>query len=41
MDGKEISQSSDVDGLKRRITEAVVTVIVTRCDECGKTWIID
>jgi hypothetical protein len=26
MDGKEISQSSDIDDLKRRITETVVTV---------------
>jgi hypothetical protein len=26
MDGKEISQSSDIDDLKRRITEAVAAV---------------
>jgi hypothetical protein len=38
MDGKEISQSSDIDDLKRRITEAVATVT---CDEFGKSWIID
>jgi hypothetical protein len=37
-DGKEISRSSDIDDLKRRITEAVAAVT---SDECGKSWIID
>jgi hypothetical protein len=37
MDGKEIYQSSDIDNLKRLITEAVAAVTF----ECGKSWIID
>jgi hypothetical protein len=34
-DGKEISQSSDIDDLKRRITEAVAAVI---CDMLRRVW---
>jgi hypothetical protein len=35
MDGKEISQSSDIDDLKRRITEAVAAVT---CDMFRRVW---
>jgi hypothetical protein len=35
MDGKEISQSSDIDDLKRRITEAVAAVT---CDVLRRVW---
>jgi hypothetical protein len=34
-DGKEISQSSDIDDLKRRITEAVAAVT---CDILRQVW---
>jgi hypothetical protein len=34
-DGKEISQSSDIDDLKRRITEAVAAVT---CDLLRRVW---
>jgi hypothetical protein len=35
MDGKEISQSSDIDDLKRRITEAVAAVT---CHMLRRVW---
>jgi hypothetical protein len=35
MDGKEISQSSDIDDLKRRITEVVAAVT---CDMLRQVW---
>jgi hypothetical protein len=35
MDGKEISQSSDIDYLKRCITEAVAAVT---CDMLRRVW---
>jgi hypothetical protein len=35
MDGKEISQSSDINDLKRHITEAVATVT---CDMLQRVW---
>jgi hypothetical protein len=35
MDGKEISQSCDIDDLKRRITEAVAAVT---CDMLQRVW---
>jgi hypothetical protein len=35
MDGKEISQSTDIDDQKRRITEAVAAVI---CDMLRRVW---
>jgi hypothetical protein len=34
-DGKKISQSSDIDDLKRRITEAVAAVT---CDMLRRVW---
>jgi hypothetical protein len=34
-DGKEISQSSEIDDLKRRITEAVAAVT---CDMLQRVW---
>jgi hypothetical protein len=34
-DGKEISQSSDIDDLKRRITDAVATVT---CGMLRRVW---
>jgi hypothetical protein len=35
MDGKEISQNSDIDDLKRRITEDVAAVT---CDKRRRVW---
>jgi hypothetical protein len=40
-DGKEISQSSDIDDLKQHITEAVAAVTCDMLRRCGKSWIID
>jgi hypothetical protein len=34
-DGKEISQSSDIDDLKRRITESVAAI---PCDMLRRVW---
>jgi hypothetical protein len=39
--GKDISQSYNIDDLKRRITEAVAAVTCGMLNECGKSWIID